>query len=219
LEAVLPDFTWEDLDWWHTAQREETETYALTQKALPHEQRWYRAFDLTPFKDVKCVILGQDPYHTPGVANGLAFSTNPDVVLLPPSLRNIFKEYSSDLGFRTPRSGDLTAWAERGCLLLNTALTVEPHKPASHKDIGWDVLIKEVLTKLNEETKHSVFILWGRHAQEYHPLIHAKRHLVIRSAHPSPFSARQGFFGSRPFTRTNTYLAAHGRGEIDWRLS
>lgn len=215
----VKDFTWEDLNWWKSDQRTLTEVLATKDAYLPHADRWYRALGLTPFKDVKVVILGQDPYHTPGVANGLAFSTNPDIRVLPPSLRNIFSEYTSDLKLPTPRNGDLSHWGTNGVLLLNTALTVEPHKPASHKDIGWNVLTEEVLTKLNEETKHSVFILWGKHAHQYHHLIHAKRHLVIRSPHPSPFSARQGFFGSRPFSRANAYLEAHGRGVVDWRLS
>lgn len=213
---------WNDLNWWGSEEEECTEENAMGwagASVLPHRNYWYRALELTPFDKVKCVILGQDPYHTPGVANGLAFSTDPTVVSLPPSLRNVFKEYQSDLSLPAPRNGDLTQWAERGVLLLNTSLTVEPHKPASHSNIGWDVFTKEVISSLNEYKRHVVFLLWGRHAQNYAPLISVKRNFIIRSPHPSPYSANTGFFGSKPFTRTNNYLRSKRQEPIQWRLT
>lgn len=212
--------TWDDLDWWRSDTKEAIHGMILETRmsVLPHPDRWYRALELTPFESVKCVILGQDPYHTPGVANGLAFSVSPDVRTLPPSLRNIFKEYREDLGYPMPRNGDLTPWAQSGVLLLNTALTVQPNRPASHADIGWDVFTKEVISKLNEHRTNLVFILWGRHAQQYQSLIQIKRHHIIRSPHPSPFSASTGFFTSKPFSRTNEYLVSKRQEPVNWRL-
>lgn len=210
--------SWDELSWWNSREAATTENLALEKPYLPHYDRWYRAFELTPFDQVKVVILGQDPYHTPGVANGLAFSTDPSVRIIPPSLRNIFKEYVADLGYKSPRSGDLSTWAQSGVLLLNTALTVEPGKPGSHSNIGWNVLTEEVIRSLNEHRKDLVFILWGRHAQVYHRSISSRKHFVIRSPHPSPYSAASGFFGSKPFSRANDYLVSKGKEPVNWRL-
>lgn len=179
----------------------------------------FRAFELTPFNKVKCVILGQDPYHTDGDANGLAFSVNFNR-RIPPSLRNILNEYVHDLGFNPPRSGDLSNWARNGVLLLNTALTVIPHNPGSLIN-NWKPFTSYVLQRLNYERKNLVFILWGRHAQDYAPSISVRRvdgHFIIRSPHPSPYSARSGFFGSKPFSKTNTWLESKGIEPVDWRL-
>jgi uracil-DNA glycosylase len=210
---------WSELSWWGSPTQTSVENAVWKTDYLPHYDRWYRALARTPFDKVKVVILGQDPYHTPGVANGLAFSTDPHVRVLPPSLRNIFRELVSDIAVPQPRTGDLTPWAERGVLLLNTSLTVEPGKPGSHRDIGWDVFTTEVIKSLNEHRKNLVFLLWGRHAQSFHPLITAKRHHVLRSPHPSPYSAGTGFFGSKPFSRANDYLVSKGKEPVNWRLS
>lgn len=179
----------------------------------------FRAFELTPFESIKCVILGQDPYHTPGVANGLAFSTSFGNSI-PPSLRNIFKEYKADLHFPTPRSGDLSNWARNGVLLLNTALTVRSGEPGSHLPL-WSSFTQKVIERIVHEHSNLVFILWGRHAQAFAPLISVngrQGHSIIRSAHPSPYSANNGFFGSRPFSRTNAFLVRHRHEPINWRL-
>jgi uracil-DNA glycosylase len=162
----------------------------------------------------RVVILGQDPYPTPGHANGYAFSVGPKVNPLPRSLKNIFAELVSDLGCRYPSNGDLTPWAKQGVLLLNTCLTTKPFQPGAHRKLGWQELTKQVLTELSENTEGRVFILWGRDAQQYEHLIDQKKHLVIKSVHPSPLSAHHGFFGSRPFTKTNAYLKA----PINWEL-
>ena len=181
---------------------------------FPPKELVYKAFDLTPFDKVKVVILGQDPYPTKGYANGLAFSVRPDVKPLPRSLQNIFKEYRDDLGYPQPRNGDLTLWAERGVLLLNSVLTVEEGKPLSHRGLGWEKLTIEVVQKLSEYREGLVFLLWGKSAQEYGGLINASKHLVYRSSHPSPLSADRGFLGSRPFSTANEFLTE----PIDWRL-
>lgn len=176
---------------------------------------WLRAFDLTPFDEVKVVILGQDPYPTAGHATGLAFSVHPDTAL-PQSLRNIFRELNEDVGVvRT--NGDLTDWARQGVLLLNTALTVVEGKPGSHSNIGWEDLAKEAIQKLNNERENIVFVLWGKKAQAFEHLIDSKHHCVIKSPHPSPLSARRGFFGSKPFSQINDYLTKHNIKPIQWR--
>jgi uracil-DNA glycosylase len=181
---------------------------------LPAYELVHRAFTYNAPKDVKVVILGQDPYPTPGYANGLAFSVSPHVKVLPRSLQNIFKELIDDLGVPVPANGDLTAWAEQGVLLLNTCLTVTPFAPGSHLGYGWEELAKEVITELSNDTSKKVFILWGKHARSYKNLIDTDKHLVIESAHPSPLSAHYGFFGSKPFSKANAYLGK----TIDWRL-
>lgn len=177
----------------------------------------FRAMNATSFDDVAVVILGQDPYHGPGQAHGLAFSVA-EGVRLPPSLRNIFKEYASDLRLPPPASGDLTAWSERGVLLLNTVLTVEEGRPASHAGKGWERLTGRAIELLARHRQHVAFLLWGDKAQAHARHIDPDKHLVVRSAHPSPLSAHRGFFGSRPFSRVNQYRAAHGLAPIDWQL-
>ena len=177
----------------------------------------YAALHLTPYEQVKAVILGQDPYHGPGQAHGLSFSVKPGVPP-PPSLQNIFKELHDDLGCRIPNNGYLLHWAKQGVLLLNTVLTVRQGEPNSHRGIGWEILTDRVIQLLNEREKPVVFILWGSHAQAKRALITNKRHLVIASPHPSPLSAHRGFFGSRPFSRTNRFLVENGMEPIDWQI-
>lgn len=174
-----------------------------------------RALSLTDYDDVKVVILGQDPYHGVGEANGLSFSVNKGV-RLPPSLKNIYKELYDDLGIRHALDGDLTGWASQGVLLLNAILTVEKDKPASHKDLGWETFTDAIISKINEKNTPVVFILWGNFAKSKASLITNKRHLVITSAHPSPFSCRYGFFGSKPFSRANKFLRENNVKEIFW---
>lgn len=182
----------------------------------PAPKHIFRAFDLCPFDKVKVVILGQDPYHGRGQANGLCFAVDGGQ-RLPPSLQNIFKEIESDIG--TPlvhRSGDLERWAKQGVLLLNATLTVRAHMPGSHQEKGWEQFTDAAIKALSEEREHLVFILWGNYAKRKGAHIDRTKHLVIESAHPSPFSASAGFFGSKPFSRTNEYLAAHGETPVDW---
>lgn len=183
---------------------------------LPPVYQIMRAFDTTKFDDVKVVILGQDPYPTKNHANGLAFSVNSFVTPLPKSLKNIYKELESDLGI-TKTCGSLVGWARQGVLLLNTVLTVQEGNAGSHQNIGWEVLTDEVITHLSSERKGIVFILWGKKAQEKQVMIDRTKHRIIASSHPSPFSARLGFFGSCPFSRTNDYLKNINKPEIDWR--
>ena len=184
----------------------------------PRGQR-LAALELTPLDTVRVVILGQDPYHGPGQAHGLAFSV-PGGVALPPSLRNVYKELASDLGVPEPRSGDLGHWARQGVLLLNNALTVECGQAASHHGRGWEAITDAAVAAVAARPEPSVFILWGSHAQgkaaRIPELGPSSRHCVIRSPHPSPLSAHRGFFGSRPFSRANSFLTEHGRGTIDW---
>lgn len=177
----------------------------------------FNALKLTDHPDVKAVILGQDPYHGAGQAHGLCFSVR-EGVEPPPSLKNIFTELHADLGLDIPRSGELTKWAHEGVLLLNTTLTVREGSPTSHKGHGWELLTDAVIRKLNARTKPVVFILWGAHARAKKQFITAAQHLVIESAHPSPLSAYNGFFGSRPFSRTNAFLVKNGLSPIDWSL-
>ena len=184
---------------------------------FPPKNKILRALTLTDYDDVKVVIIGQDPYHGVGEANGLSFSVN-DGVRLPPSLKNIYKELYDDLGIVPASTGDLTCWAKEGILLLNAVLTVEKDKPASMKDIGWEQYTNAIIKALNEREKPVVFILWGNFARSKKALITNKRHYIIESAHPSPFSANHGFFGSRPFSKTNEFLRKNGIKEIDFRM-
>lgn len=184
---------------------------------FPPAEKILRAFELTPFNEVKVVILGQDPYHTPGCAEGLAFSV-PDGVQHPPSLRNIFKEREDDLGLVYPQSGSLVPWAQRGVLLMNTVLTVRPHLARSHAGKGWERFTDAAVDALDRERDGLVFVLWGRDAREKGVAIDRRRHLVLESVHPSPLSARNGFFGSKPFSKANAYLQSNGLAPIDWSL-
>jgi len=176
----------------------------------------FHAFWLTPFDKVKVVILGQDPYHGPKQANGLCFAVNKGITL-PPSVQNIYKEIESDLGYRAKYpQGDLEEWAKQGVLLLNATLTVEANKAGSHQNKGWENFTDFVIKILSEQKDHLVFILWGNYAKKKGVVIDRKKHLVIESPHPSPFAARTGFFGSKPFSRCNEYLIAKGKEPIDW---
>ena len=181
--------------------------------ALPAPDRRFAALAMTPPDRVRVVILGQDPYPTPGHANGLAFSVAPGVSPLPRSLSNIFKEMQSDLG-ASPATGDLSHWARQGVLLLNTCLTVRPGAAGAHAGLGWEKLAEEVLGHVS--ARPTAFVLWGARAQGLSRHIRADDHLVVTSAHPSPLSAGRGFFGSRPFSRVNAWLAARGEAPIDW---
>jgi uracil-DNA glycosylase len=177
----------------------------------------FRALELTPLSRVQFVILGQDPYHNEGQAHGLSFSV-PAGQKHPPSLRNIFKELSSDTACAIPASGDLSAWARRGGLLLNTVLTVTACKAHSHRDRGWEAFTDEVISLVSERAQHVAFMLWGNPAREKRRLIDGSRHLIVESAHPSPLSAYRGFFGSRPFSSVNAWRRALGLDPVDWRL-
>jgi uracil-DNA glycosylase len=183
----------------------------------PAPDEVFAALHLTPYAEVKAVILGQDPYHGPNQAHGLCFSVRPGVPL-PPSLQNIFKELESDLGIRPPRHGCLDSWARQGVLLLNASLTVRSGRAASHQGKGWETFTDEVLKAVNAKPERVVFILWGASARRKKALIDTSRHVVIESPHPSPLSASSGFFGSRPFSRTNAALVEAGREPIDWAL-
>ena len=175
----------------------------------------FRAFDLTGFDDVSVVILGQDPYHGPGQANGLAFSVR-DGVTKPPSLINIFKEIKTEYDIEIPTSGNLERWAKQGVLLLNATLTVRARQAGSHQKKGWEEFTDAVIRKVSDEKEHVVFMLWGAYAQKKGAIIDENKHLVLKSAHPSPFAADRGFFGNNHFQQANTYLREHGKPEIDW---
>lgn len=184
----------------------------------PPGQLIFNAFNTTPFDKVKVVLIGQDPYHGDGQAHGLSFSVQ-DGITPPPSLGNIFKELQSDIGVPVSKSGNLTKWAEQGVLLLNASLTVKRNEPNSHAKIGWAEFTNSVIEKLSSQREHLVFLLWGKFAQEKQVLIDETKHLVLKAAHPSPYSANTGFFGCRHFSKTNEYLAANGIDPINWSLT
>lgn len=197
-------------------------TFLLAERAAgkiihPAGSQWFAALDLTPLEAVRAVILGQDPYHGPGQAHGLAFSVRPGV-RPPPSLINIYKEMQADLGIPPARHGHLEHWARQGVLLLNSVLTVEQGLAASHQGRGWEGFTDAVIRLVNARAEPAVFLLWGAHAQKKAAFVDQERHCVIRSAHPSPLSAHNGFFGSRPFSRANAFLTSHGQPPIDWAL-
>ena len=177
----------------------------------------FNAFNHTPFEKVKVVIIGQDPYHGPGQAHGLSFSV-PKGVDLPPSLQNIFKEISADLNIPMSRNGDLTPWADQGVLLLNATLTVEQAKAGAHQNKGWEQFTDAAIAALNQHREHLAFVLWGSYAQKKGDVIDAKRHLVLKSVHPSPLSAHRGFFGNHQFSTINQYLIDHQQTPINWQL-
>lgn len=185
---------------------------------FPPKDYIFNALKLTSFKDTKVVIVGQDPYHGVGEAHGLSFSVQ-DGIKLPPSLKNIYKELEDDLGIPPALKGDLTKWANEGVLMLNAVLTVEKDKPASHRNKGWELLTDYIIKILNTKEEPVVFILWGNFAKEKAQLITNPNHYIVTSPHPSPFSARNGFFGSKPFSKTNNYLKSKGIKEIDWNLN
>ena len=184
-------------------------------KVFPPAGRIFAAFDSCPFNDVKVVILGQDPYHGDGQANGLSFSVNPGVAV-PRSLVNIFKEVHDDTGAPIPASGDLSRWARQGVMLLNATLTVRAHSAGSHQGRGWEAFTDEVVARLSADRDNLVFILWGSYAARKGAMIDRSRHLVLTSPHPSPLSASRGFFGNHHFSRANDYLVAHGKTPIQW---
>lgn len=186
-----------------------------TQTIYPPGRLIFNAFNLCPFSQVKVVIIGQDPYHGPGQAHGLCFSVN-DGIPFPPSLVNIFKEIKNDIGTEPPATGNLTRWARQGVLLLNATLTVRAHQAGSHQGHGWEAFTDSVIRLLADRKEHLVFILWGAYAQRKGAFIDRSKHLVLTSAHPSPLSAYNGFFGNRHFSKTNEYLKAHGMTEIVW---
>lgn len=186
-------------------------------RIFPKGSEYFRALDLTPLDEVKVVILGQDPYHGAGQAHGLCFSVQPGV-RIPPSLVNIYKEMQSDLGIPPARHGFLEHWAKQGVLLLNSVLTVEEARAASHQGQGWEQFTDAVIRAVNEDCNHVVFMLWGSYAQKKAAFVDRSRHLVLKAPHPSPLSAHNGFFGSRHFSQANEYLVSQGRNAIDWQL-
>ncbi len=201
---------WSDLQAFVARERAEHTVY-------PPQDEVFRSLHLTPYANTKVLILGQDPYHGPGQANGLAFSVH-DGVQIPPSLQNIHKELESDLGIARPAHGNLERWAHQGVLLMNATLTVRAREAASHQKQGWETFTNRVIEAVNDKPERVVFILWGASARKKKELVDLSRHVVLESPHPSPLSAHRGFFGSRPFSRTNEALAASGLGPIDWTL-
>mgnify|MGYP003616178430 FL=1 len=188
-----------------------------TKTIYPPQSEIFSAFDFTPFENVKVVILGQDPYHGEGQANGLSFSVA-DGIKLPPSLRNIYKELKDDVGIEISTSGNLESWAKQGVLLLNATLTVEATKAGSHQKKGWETFTDAVIQKLSDQKENLVFILWGAYAQKKGAKIDRNKHFVIESAHPSPLGAYRGFWGSKPFSTTNQFLKSKNITEIDWQI-
>lgn len=186
-------------------------------RVFPLGSEYFRALDLTPLPNVKIVILGQDPYHGAGQAHGLCFSVRPGT-RIPPSLVNIYKELQGDLGIAPARHGFLEHWARQGVLLLNSVLTVEEGRAAAHQGRGWERFTDAVIRVVNEQCPHVVFILWGAYAQKKAGFVDTRRHLVLKSPHPSPLSAHAGFFGTRPFSKANQFLASHGIDPVDWQL-
>ena len=195
-----------------------TSEKASSKNILPKANEWFNALNSTPLNQVKVVILGQDPYPTPGHAHGLCFSVQPNVKPLPKSLLNINKELMSDIGVDNQHTGNLQPWAEQGVLLLNAVLTVEAGRTNSHQNKGWEQFTDAVIEVVNAQNEHCVFILWGAYAQKKGKMIDRNKHLVIESPHPSPLSAYRGFFGSQPFSKTNDYLKKHNKSIIDWQL-
>lgn len=200
-------------DLWDQLERE-----YLSKKIYPRREHLFSCFSLCPLEQVKVVIIGQDPYHQENQAHGLSFSVLPGIKI-PPSLRNIYKELEADLGVVPPNHGYLVDWAAQGVFLMNTTWSVEEGKPGSHQKIGWKIFTKHLLEFLNQREQPLVFILWGNHAMKISEVITHPRHHKIKSSHPSPLGARHGFFGSRPFSRTNQFLKSKDLKEIDWSLS
>lgn len=187
-------------------------------KIYPPGSLIFNAFNKTPFNKVKVVLIGQDPYHGDGQAEGMSFSV-PKGIKPPPSLINIYKEMKEDLGIEPARHGHLEKWADEGVLLLNAVLTVRASSPGSHRNKGWEIFTNEVIAILSEQREHLVFLLWGKYAQEKEALINPEKHLILKAAHPSPYSAAAGFFGCRHFSKANAYLTRNGLGPVDWKLA
>ena len=188
-----------------------------SRQIFPNPDDIFNAFHLTPLKDVKVVILGQDPYHNDGQAHGLCFSVKPDVEV-PPSLVNIYKELQDDLGCRIPNNGYLVKWAKQGVLMLNTVLTVRAHQANSHRGIGWEQFTDAVIRAVDAQDRPIVFLLWGRPAQMKRSMLHNPKHLILEAPHPSPLSAYRGFFGCKHFSQTNAFLEKNGLAPIDWQI-
>ncbi|HJM28030.1 MAG: uracil-DNA glycosylase [Acidimicrobiales bacterium] len=203
-------------DYWKELQRFVDEERSTNHVYPPHQQV-FNAFHLTPYANLKVLILGQDPYHGQGQANGLCFSVETGIAI-PPSLRNIFKELEADLGISPPKDGDLTPWAKEGVLLLNATLTVRQNEAGSHQGKGWEIFTDQVIRDVNMKPERVIFILWGASARRKKELIDLQRHVIIESVHPSPLSAHRGFLGSRPFSRTNKALSEVGIEPISWNL-
>lgn len=213
--ALADELTSENMDNLRDFLREE---YSAGKTIYPPNSQMFNAFDLTPLSQVKVVILGQDPYHGAGQAMGLAFSV-PKIIPKPPSLNNMLKEMADDIGTQYSAHGDLTHWAQQGVLLLNTSLTVQEGNAGSHQGKGWEQFTDKVIEVINEQTENTVFILWGSKAKQKGKYINTDKHLILTAVHPSPLSAnRGGFFGTKPFSKTNQYLEMHGKSMIDWQL-
>lgn len=213
-QALAPEF---GSDYMRALKDFLTEEKSAGKHIFPKGAEYFRALDLTPLDAVKVVILGQDPYHGQGQAHGLCFSVQPGV-RIPPSLVNIYKEMESDLGIPPARHGHLESWARQGVLLLNSVLTVEEGRAASHQGRGWERFTDAVIRAVNERCAHVVFMLWGSYAQKKASFVDTSRHLVLKAPHPSPLSAHNGFFGSRHFSRANDWLVKQGREPVEWRL-
>lgn len=213
LEPLKPEFAKPYYKKLYQRVIEEYNTY----KVFPEPNDIFNAFSLTPLHKVKVVILGQDPYHGEGQAHGLCFSVKPGVDI-PPSLLNIYKELQYDMGCEMPNNGYLIKWAQQGVLMLNTVLTVRAHQANSHRGIGWEEFTDAAIRILNKQNRPIVFILWGRPAQMKKSMLDNPNHLILESSHPSPLSAYRGFFGSRPFSKTNEFLCQHGEKPIDWQI-
>lgn len=213
-ESLLPEL---DKDYMHSLKAFLRDEKDRGKVIFPHSSLWFNALNSTPLDQVRVVILGQDPYPTPGHAHGLCFSVMPEVRPIPKSLVNIFQELDDDLGIKN-QNGNLQNWARQGVLLLNSVLTVERGQPNSHQGRGWETFTDKVISVVNALERPVVFVLWGAYAQKKGAMIDASRHLVICSAHPSPLSAYRGFLGSRPFSKINHFLQKHGQKEINWTV-
>ena len=213
LAPLKPEFA---KPYYATLYKKVKEEYS-TRQIFPPADDIFNAFALTPLSQVKVVILGQDPYHGDGQAEGLCFSVKPGIDI-PPSLMNIYKELHDDCGCYIPNNGYLKKWADQGVMLLNTVLTVRAHRANSHQDIGWEEFTNAAIRILNQQDRPMVFILWGRPAQSKKMMLNNPKHLILEAAHPSPLSAFRGFFGSRPFSKTNQFLTGHGLEPIDWQI-
>jgi uracil-DNA glycosylase len=213
LEPLKPEFSKPYYKELYLKVKEEYSKHVV----FPPSDEIFSAFELTPLSEVKVVIIGQDPYHNVGQAHGLCFSVKPDVAI-PPSLVNIYKELESDIGCYVPNNGYLVKWAKQGVLLLNTVLTVQAHQANSHRGIGWEEFTNAAISILNEQDRPIVYILWGAPAQTKKKMLNNPKHLILEAPHPSPLSAYRGFFGSKPFSKTNAFLEKNGLEPIDWQI-